>query len=506
MTILGQIVSGGFGQLIARQKSDVSLEIGELVVSEAQSKVLLQVYDLQYGSQLSQQTRELISGVKLEEQNDLELLDANLRNYNLAFLKPLITIKGSEAILCKVLPGFFSQIREIRKEDVSFLTPPENPLFIGKLRSGSKTLDFDVVIDGEKALTHHILIPAQTGKGKSNLAACMLWDAASRDYCGILVLDPHDEYYGRNKPGLKNHPSGKVVYYTINSPPPGALTLKINVRSVRPSHFNGVVDWSDAQREALALYNRRYREHWIERILLDDEPLEGINEGTFVVLKRRLQWILGINASDGELYSDGVFDFEAGQSTIQEICDDLERGKIVIIDTSSLSGNMELLVGSMVASEALNRYRRYKTTDELKNKPVISVLLEEAPRVIGKEALERGPNIFSTIAREGRKFKIGLIAITQLPSMIPRDILANMNTKIVLGIEMAPERQAIIDSSAQDLSQDGRAIAALDKGEAIITSHFTKFAIPVKIPYFEDLVKKSESVPKAKLSYPGLKP
>jgi DNA helicase HerA-like ATPase len=158
----------------------------------------------------------------------------------------------------------------------------------------------------------------------------------------------------------------------------------------------------------------------------------------------------------------------------------------------------------MVASEALNRYRRYKTTDELKSKPVISVLLEEAPRVIGKEALERGPNIFSTIAREGRKFKIGLIAITQLPSMIPRDILANMNTKIVLGIEMAPERQAIIDSSAQDLSQDERAIAALDKGEAIITSHFTKFAIPVKIPYFEDLVKKSESVSKAKSSYPGL--
>jgi DNA helicase HerA-like ATPase len=364
-------------------------------------------------------------------------------------------------------------------------------------------LDFDLFIDGEKALTHHILIPAQTGKGKSNLAACMLWDAIDRDYCGILVLDPHDEYYGRNKHGLKDH-SKKVEYYTINSPPSGTRTLKINVRSLRPSHFNGVISWSDPQREALYLYYRRYKAEWIERILLDEEPLEGINEGTLSVLKRRMQWLLSITFSDGELYSEGIFDLEAGNSTISDICDDLEKAKVVIIDTSSLSGNVELLVGSMVVSEAFTRYRHYKRDGLLIEKPVISVLLEEAPRVIGKEALERGPNIFSTVAREGRKFKLGLIAITQLPSLIPRDILANINTKIILGIEMAPERRAIIDSAAQDLSQDERAIAALDKGEAIITSHFTKFAIPVKIPLFDDVVKK-KSKSKVKLAFPGLK-
>ena len=128
----------------------------------------------------------------------------------------------------------------------------------------------------------------------------------------------------------------------------------------------------------------------------------------------------------------------------------------------------------------------------MKDKPVISVVLEEAPRVLGKEALEKGPNIFSTIAREGRKFKVGLFAITQLPSLIPRQILANMNTKIILGIEMGPERDAIIQSSAQDLSDDDRNIASLDKGEAIITSNFARFATPVKIPLFEEFVKKDK--------------
>jgi hypothetical protein len=143
----------------------------------------------------------------------------------------------------------------------------------------------------------------------------------------------------------------------------------------------------------------------------------------------------------------------------------------------------------------------------LSDKPVISIVLEEAPRVLGKEVLERGSNIFSSIAREGRKFNVGLIAITQLPSLIPREILANMNTKIILGTEMLNERQAIIESASQDLSSDSRNIAALDKGECIISSNFSKFAIPIKIPFFDEKVKSMIAEKKTstvKKSFPGL--
>ena len=135
-------------------------------------------------------------------------------------------------------------------------------------------------------------------------------------------------------------------------------------------------------------------------------------------------------------------------------------------------------------------YKRLKFNDQLEAHPIISIILEEAPRVLGKNVLESRENIFGTIAKEGRKFNIGLIAITQLPSIIPREILANMNTKIILGNEMGPERKAIIESAAQDLSSDSQNIGSLDKGEAIITSNFAKFAIPIKIPLFEDLLKE----------------
>ena len=75
-----------------------------------------------------------------------------------------------------------------------------------------------------------------------------------------------------------------------------------------------------------------------------------------------------------------------------------------------------------------------------------------------------------------------------------------MNTKIILGTEMKPERQALIESAAQDLSDDDRTIASLDKGEAIITSTFVKFATPIKIPLFEAMV-----LPKPKQTFAGIK-
>ncbi|MCM2325406.1 MAG: ATP-binding protein [Candidatus Woesearchaeota archaeon] len=487
----GLIISGKFGEIRVRQKHGEQIELGELLIAENKdSKILMQAYDLEYGSQLSQSNLELVSGMKIEEDTDMEFMDEKIRSYTIALLKNLITIT-KKPHSSKALPDFFSEVREVKKEDLSFLTKPSNPLFVGNLRSGSKQLDFGIFLPGEKVFSHHILISATTGRGKSNLASVMLWDLLGKDYAGILVLDPHDEYYGRNRFGLKDHPSENLIYYSIN-PPPGAFTLKINIRQIKPSHFNGAADWSDPQKEALSAFYKKFKEKWIEAIITEQDTGSKFSEGTIAVIRRRLLNLLSLDFVDRNIICNGIFDVNSGLSTLNEICMNLERGKMVVIDTSIFSGNVEILIGSLISTEILNKYKHYKNSGELEGKPVVSIFLEEAPRVLGKEVLEKGQNIFSTIAREGRKFKVGLTAITQLPSLIPREILANMNTKIILGIEMQPERQAIIESAAQDLSSDSRAIASLDKGEAIITSNFTRFAIPVKIPLFEEFAKVDE--------------
>ncbi|MEM3126709.1 MAG: ATP-binding protein, partial [Candidatus Woesearchaeota archaeon] len=312
-------------------------------------------------------------------------------------------------------------------------------------------------------------------------------------YCGFLVLDPHDEYYGRNKLGLKDHPSSnKLIYYTSSFPPPGARSLKINIKLLRPHHFISALNWSDPQIDAMYSYYKYKGEDWLLNILLGYKlDAVVINEMTIDVVKRRLMNLLGIKQFGTKFECNGVFDFHSGETTIKEVANELEKGNTVVIDTSSFSGTIELLVGGLFVTEIFDRYKRYKMNGELDDKPVISVVLEEAPRVLGKDVLEHGSNVFDQIAREGRKFKIGLVAITQIPSLIPRAILANMNTKIILGIEMAPERNAIIDSASQDLSKDDRAIASLDKGEAIITSNFARFAMPIKIPLFENIAKRN---------------
>ena len=512
MEVVGQVLSGQFGEILVRQKSDKDLELGELLVSDGDdTKTIMQVYNLVYGSQINPKSLELLSGMKLEGYgSDLGFMEANLRNYVLAEMKGVVSVSKNKAKIPKVLPKFCSEIRTIEKEDLDFLGTPENSLFVGNIRSGSKNLGIPVYLDGKDVLSHHVLIPATTGRGKSNLVRIMCYSVIDKDYCGMLIFDPHDEYYngpgnGREM-GLKDHPAARerIAHYSLN-PEPGGRTLVINYKLLRPWFFQGVLDLSAAQKDAMQAFYKRNKEDWIKDILtleVDKYP-RGVNEATVGVLIRKLN-ILDISEMDGEIICSGVFSTTAGDVILDEIVSELASSKTVIVDSSSFSGEAELLISSMIASKVLDKYKKFKDSGEIKSKPVISIVLEEAPRVLGKEILKSGSNIFSTIAREGRKFKVGLLAITQLPSLIPREILANMNTKIILGIEMEPERNAIIESASQDLSKDGRNIAALDKGEALITSNFTKFAIPVSIPLFDkSYVSRSVSPKESKKDFSG---
>lgn len=487
---VGQILSGEFGEITIRQKGGEQLELGELLVSEGESKTILQVYNLLYGSQINRHSLELLSGLELEGHGaDMGFMDPELRNYVLAQLKVLLTLNDSSARLAKGLPTFFSKIRRVVADDFSFLGSSENPLYVGDVRSGSKNLGIPIYLNGVDVLTHHVLIPATTGRGKSNLLRVIAYSAVDNDYCGMLILDPHDEYYrgpgNKTECGLKDHPraSEKLLHYSPD-PEPGGRSLIIDYRQIKPWFFNGVLDLSDAQREAMMAFYKEDKEDWIKKILVSETYPKGVRAESVAVLARKLN-LLGIGSSEDEVTCDGVFSTTAGKTTLDEISKSLESAKTVVINTSSFSGEIELLISSMVASKVFDRYKKHKETGAIRDKPAVSIVLEEAPRVLGKEVLRSGSNVFSSIAREGRKFKVGLIAITQLPSMIPREILANMNTKIILGIEMEPERSAIIESASQDLSKDSRNIASLDKGEAIISSNFAKFAIPITIPLFD---------------------
>ena len=510
LSIAGQVVGGSFGDIVIRQKAGTNLEIGDLMVSEESgSFLILQVFELQYGSQIQDKMQQMMSGVNLEQGvADAHFYEPDFVNYILARIKPLARVykENNDVKIPKSLPPFFNKLRLITKDDLKFLQKEKDSIFVGYIRSGSKVIkEAEVWLPAEDVFSHHMLIPATTGRGKSNLVKTILWHVLNTNKVGALVLDAHDEYYGRNGLGLKDHPRAKdnMMYYTPSNPPVGANRLTVNLQSIKPEHFEGIVDFSDPQFQAIRMAYRKSRSNWIRELMLTDAVdagMESSSQGrgefaaaTMMVVQRKLRLLLSLEKDEeGVVFSKHeVFDSTTkGLNTVDDIVKDIEQGKVVVLDTSRLGDEAELLVGNIIATKLLQKYKDSKSSGDLDRKPVATIVIEEAPRVIGVDVLTtKNDNIYSTIAKEGRKFKVGLTAITQLSSVIPKTILANMNTKIILGNEMKQEREAIIASASQDLSQDDKNIASLDKGEAIITSIFVPFAMPIKIPLFEDIVK-----------------
>jgi uncharacterized protein len=496
LEIVGQVIGGNVGGILLREKSGKNIELGDLLVAEENEGgyLILKVFNLGYGSQIPPEVRELAAGLKLEGYSQgLDFMDPKLRNYTMASVKGILRVNKDSLKIPKVLPTFFSSVRLATKEDLQFLAePPKCPIYLGSVRSGSKVLDIDVHLDGESFITHHVLIAATTGRGKSNLVKVLLWSALETRKFGVFVIDAHDEYYGRDREkGLKDHPNAKnsLKYYSPDAPN-GTNTLVINLKTLEPEHFDGIITFTDAQEDAISAYYREFEFDWIENIVRGT-PVEAVAERTLRVLQRKFRRALGVYEMSGDLICDSeIFSPTAGESTVNDIVRALENCQTVVADTSRLGEEGELLIGSIIASKVFYNYKKAKGKGELSEKPPVGIVIEEAPRVLAEDKIAQGDNIYSRIAREGRKFKVGLVAITQLASVIPTTVLTNMNTKIILGNEMASERAAIINSAAQDLSDEDRTIASLDKGEAIVSSIFAKFALPIYTPLFEDVVAK----------------
>lgn len=248
--IVGQIVGGSNTELIIREKKGVGLELGDLLaVEDGSRKYLYMVSALEYGSLVGEDRLFTSSGSMLEgTKPNVEIPEKDLRLFRKVHVSPLLEVREEGGQLIpkspRAIPVFLSKARDITKEDFSFLQKPETEIFLGKIRSGTKVLDFDYHLNGEDMLSHHALISAQTGRGKSNLVKVMLWEAMRHNRFGILVMDIHNEYFGvGSSKGLRNHPnaSRSLVQYSKN-PPTGQKRLVINLRALLPSVTTLVLD------------------------------------------------------------------------------------------------------------------------------------------------------------------------------------------------------------------------------------------------------------------------
>ncbi|MDD1736407.1 MAG: ATP-binding protein, partial [Methanothrix sp.] len=109
---------------------------------------------------------------------------------------------------------------------------------------------------------------------------------------------------------------------------------------------------------------------------------------------------------------------------------------------------------------------------------------------------------------EGRKFGVGLCAITQQPKLIDKQLLSQFNTLVVMGLGDRNDRQQLEESAKQDLSSMDIEIQTLEKGEAVVSTLKIPFPVPARIHRYEDYLRRLDKEDKQEqlISRGGFKP
>jgi len=510
ITVIGKTVGGTVsGKVQVRLHSGAKIDVGDLLSCKDEKtgdKFFMKVVNMGMFSLVGSQFIEDIAGQKLEHGVDYNFFEKEDRFYRICEAKILKIARDGRFVAPRCVPGYFTDVRTISEDEFSFVKL-KGEIPIGHLRLGTDSYKgVSISLPANKLISHHMLVVAATGKGKSNFSKVFLRGILNLDDYSSIVFDPHNEYYGgRGIKGLRDHAKRDKILYFSPRPldTPGAEALKICTEDIKPEDFIGIIDLSTPQQEAMDLLSRKFGKTWVKTLLdtnageLEDLFEKKIYRATISTLKRKLYHALELDGNEGLVFSTNP---KSSVSVYDQIKQAITQRKVVIIDTSMISEETEKVINSSIVHRVYEDYRIRKQADPqfFSSLPEVLIVFEEAPRVLGADALAKGTNIFERIAREGRKFKVGLCAITQMPSLLPREILSQMNTKVILGLPSPMDRDAVINSSSQNISDEGAEVQMLDKGEAIITSPFIDFPLPTKIFLFEDVLKEDGSKIKEK--------
>jgi DNA helicase HerA-like ATPase len=475
------------------------LFLGELLAAEDPERArrfLFRVIQVSYGSDSTDPAwAERTAGAYMSGDSagtPYAMHDPEQRLYKVATCQPLGYIDaGGGFRKPKSLPAQFARVTAPTPRDFSFLRERMGDVLVGLLRSGEDTIDLEVGIHGD-TITSHVGVFATTGMGKSNLMKVIAGQVlASQGRYATLLFDPHGEYLeggsGLRK-GLRSHPwaADRLKVYATRAAGAGATTLRLSLGELTLGDLQTAYQWSHAQEEAIYRLVRAFHEEWIVQVAEEPDVSSlaeqlGVATSTLMVVQRRAQRILDMPCISRD---------PSQPSLSARVVDELMDGFSVLIDTSGLSSMEEILVASVITRRVLDAYGQVylDDRDRFAALPPTLVALEEAQRVLSKTQ-RADENVFPRLAREGRKFKVGLCAVSQQPKLIDDELLSQFNTFFILGLADEKDRTILRGSSKQDISDLGPEIQTLMPGEAIVTNLEAPFALPARVFLYEDYLK-----------------
>jgi len=418
----------------------------------------------------------------------------------------------------KRLPSYFSYVRKLKVEDFDSADESKSlkkklgDIPFGRLRSGSEVLNIGAGLFKE-LLPKHIGVFAQTGGGKSNTMQVLIGHIMElKGEAGMLLFEPHGEYVQN----LVKHPlKDECLVMFSQEARHGARKLRIPYSEMTVDALMNVRDqmnWSEPQerfmREAESVLGRDWfrvvvdtpfsQEEAAEQGIVAPQTLDEIFRAT-----KNPSLEMSIKAVKSKLQSIKRAPFlttNPMQNDMDDIITKTNEGKVVLVDMSSLSGLHEILLSSILSAEVLKRRKKMYTKDpeEFKKLPPVSIVLEEAQRVLGRNTNQS--SVFAQICNEGRKFGTGLIAITQQPKLMSEVLISQFNTLVILSISDSKDFDILSSISKKPIDKLKTEIRSLMPGEALISNPLSPFAVPIKVHKWEDYLEDAGKRHKKKTS------
>lgn len=337
----------------------------------------------------------------------------------------------------------------------------------GSIRIGTliSCPEVEVKIDCNRMITRHLATLAITGAGKSNTVSVIVEGILKLKGMPV-IFDMHSEYVDAGfSGGVKRiEPKLNPVYLSDNE-------FKLLVDVGKEAHLQERYlkkAYAEARENVRAGESRDFISHVLA-------SLEGIREQGENQTSSEKTALIGVinKVEDFNRKYQGLVDPYAGN-----ILDALEQGRANVIDLGQVDEDYADVIVSHILRKLL--YLR-------KNKriPPAFCVLEEAHILAPMYRSTLSKYWIDRIAREGRKFGVGLCLVSQRPKNLDPNSLSQANNAIIMRL-VEPSDQRHVQQASERLSDDLLAqLPSLNIGEAVVLGLMTRIPALVKIDKFE---------------------
>ena len=335
-----------------------------------------------------------------------------------------------------------------------------------------------LTVDVSALTSTHLAVIANTGAGKSYLAATLVEEMMMPyNRAALLIIDPHSEYHtlqemaGHDAFAAANYrPQVQVIrHLTLH---PGQLDLADLVYllpdlSERMEYLLRKAFFAARQR-SYDLY--RSPDRWQRSDLIAElEKLGGLKGRSDAASKRdastaealiwRLESVLG---------RAGIF---AEQSALK-LSALFRPGLLSVLDVQEMSSKAQTILVAALLRQVLDARQRtvrgQVTTGSGYLPYPVFVLVEEAHRFAPAHETLVSSQVLKQVLAEGRKFGVGVGLISQRPGKLDADVLSQCNTQFLLRI-VNPLDQAKVAEAVETVGRELlQELPALTRGQVIV--------------------------------------